>query len=89
MDTQELRAKEKSQKILFDLSSLQNRRTASSSVEMVCIVIDKYKSEMNQKAYNKVWLKRRLRKRIIASLEDYPRLQLMAKKIYNKIRYDV
>jgi len=89
LDTQELRSKEKSQKILVDMFSLQKKRAASSSVEMVRIVIDKYKSEMNQKAYNKVWLKRRLRKRIIASLEDYPRLQLMAKKIYNKIRYDV
>lgn len=89
LDTKELRAKVKSQKILSDASLFHAKKNVSSSAEVVCKVIEKYKSEINQSMYNRIWFKRRVRRRIIASLNDFPRLQIIARKIYNKIRYDI
>lgn len=88
LDTKELRAREKSQKILTDVAEFLANRNSQNSTEMVHKVLNKYRLEMNEKVYNKVWLKRRLRKWLVSSLNNYPRLQVIARQIYNKINYD-
>ena len=88
LDTKELRAREKSRKILNDVSEFLVSRKSQASTDMVQKILNEYEVEMNEKVYNKVWFKRRLRKWLVSSLNNYPRLQVIARQIYNKINYD-
>jgi hypothetical protein len=86
LDVKELRAEVKARQIVSDISALHNNKNISSCSQLVRDAMNKYRLEMSQGAYRKIWIKNRLRKRLVASLENYPRIRGFAKKMYNKVR---
>jgi len=86
LDIKELRAREKAKKIISDASKFHAEKKVKSSSELMNSVIQRYKNDITPERYKTVWRKRRLRKRFIDMLDEYPQFQLLARKIYDKFR---
>lgn len=81
LDVQELRYRDKAQKVLALIESLAERKGTRSSSKKIGRIAQRYEEEM-QERYRRMWRKRELRHKLARIVDDYPSISRLARATY-------